>query len=93
MFFNVPVLTSGTKFEYVFRELIEYINPEWKLRKKDIKAKEYFKDIEKDNRNLFLEFNSYNPFWINKGYSENTPPVLITGKLLIEKRPTKASTL
>ena len=92
MFYNIPVLTAGSKFEYVFRELIEYLNPEWKPRIKDKSAKKYFRKLEEDNRELFEEFTSYNPFWLKKGYADNTPPVLVNGKLLKEKRPTTAST-
>jgi hypothetical protein len=91
IFYNIPVLTSGSKFEYVFRELIEYLNPEWKPRIKDEAARKYFRTLEEDNRELFEEFNSYNPFWLKKGYTENIPPVLVTGKLLKKKHLITAS--
>jgi hypothetical protein len=80
-FYDAEVFTSGAYFEYAFRQIAQYVNPEWKERKKDRTAKQYF---EKRVRELGIEPDallskiwSYNPYWLKKGYDGFDKPTLV----------------
>lgn len=81
-FYDVEVFTAGIKYEYGFRTIAPYTNPKWsKRREKDIEALEYLKnELEKSDisvKQIENEIWSYNPFWIDYGYSAFKPPVLV----------------
>jgi hypothetical protein len=83
---GINVLTAGIKFEYCFRKIAKYVNPDWKNknREKDIKNLEYYKNklIQKsiDPKELLQYIYSYNPFWFKHGYKELKEPIIVVGK-------------
>lgn len=80
-FYGIDVFTSGACFEYAFRRIARYLNPEWKEREKDRIAKRYFeKRVEElgiDPDALLTKIWSYNPYWIKKGYGGFDQPTLV----------------
>lgn len=83
-FYKIDVFVSGIEFEYSFRLLSQYINPEWTIREKDKKALDYYeaKIHEKSITRLELleKIWSFNPYWIEKGYDAFKAPVLVIGR-------------
>lgn len=81
-FYNIKVYTSGLCFEYGFRKIVHFLNPEWVIeREKDRIAKEYLeaKINEKgiDTKTILKSIWSYNPLWIKEGYDPFDKPVLV----------------
>lgn len=80
-FYNTKVYTSGFCFEYGFRKIVSFLNPEWKEREKDRIAKEYLEIKIKENgidtTTILKCIWSYNPFWIKKGYNPFDKPTLV----------------
>ena len=80
-FYGTKTYVSGARFEFAFRSNASRLNPEWKMREKDISAIEYYKgklDEEGFKTDEILSnFWSYNPFWIERGYDPFSEPVLV----------------
>ncbi|GEM_PF-747492 len=80
-FYNIKVYTSGLHFEYGFRKIVNFLNPEWKEREKDQIAAEYLetkiRESGIDIESILKRIWSYNPFWIKKGYDPFEKPVLV----------------
>ena len=69
-FYDTKVYTSGLYFEYAFRKIAKFINPEWKERKKDKIVKEHLETKIREEsinaKNILKSIWSYSPFWIKK---------------------------
>lgn len=81
-FYGVEVYTSGLRFEYGFRSIVNNLNPEWcNEREKDKIAKEYLaaKIVEEGIgiKTILKNIWSYNPFWAKKGYDPFDKPTLV----------------
>jgi hypothetical protein len=83
-FNGINILTAGIKFEYGFRKIAKYLNPEWKEREKDIIGMEYYKNkLMNENikeEDILNNIYSYNPFWLEYGYNGFKDPVIVIGK-------------
>lgn len=84
-FYGINIYTSNVKFEYGFKNIAPLINPDWSNRRpQDIKAINYYKeklaDMGVSTDQVEEEIWSYNPFWIDFGYSPFQPPVLVVPK-------------
>ncbi|MCG8639703.1 MAG: hypothetical protein MI862_08195 [Desulfobacterales bacterium] len=80
-FYDAKLYTSGPYFEYAFKSIARLANPKWKEREKDKIALAYLtKKIQKEGLEpeaLLKSIWSYNPFWIQFGYSPFDKPVLV----------------
>lgn len=87
-FYDTKVYTSGLYFEYAFRKIGKFLNPEWKEREKDKIGKEYLetkiREENKNVKNILKSIWSYSPFWIKKGYDPFDKPTLVFGKNYLE---------
>lgn len=80
VFYGVNVYTAGRKFDYAVKTKIAMLNPEWKLREKDLAAVAYLKKQlsaeQVTDEDIYKWFWSYNPFWFKRGYAEFFRPTL-----------------
>ena len=79
-FYSTFVYTSGIKFEYVIKNNVGMLNPEWQLREQDCAALQYLENAIKKHglskEDFLKEVWSFNPYWVKKGYREFMRPTV-----------------